>query len=147
MKPVTVSVKVARPREEVFDYIDVLANHETYMDHMYDKWHFSGPRRGVGARAEARVAAPASREVAKFEVLESERPSHTVEQSVSGHGKRRTRGTYRLTEADGGTEVSFELAWLEAPRFDRLVPPVTNAFMRRALGKGMKRLAKQLEAS
>ena len=148
MDPVTVSVKVARPREEVFDYIDVLANHEAYMDHMFDKWTFSGPGRGVGAKAKARVAAPASNEMSEFEVVESERPSRTVESALSGHGKRRTRGTYTLTELpDGGTEVSFEMEWQEAPRFDRMIPPLTRAFMRRALGKGLKRLAKQLESS
>ncbi len=146
MKPVTVSVTVARPREEVFDFIDVLANHETYMDHMFVDWKFSGPRRGAGAKAKARVSAPASREIAEFEVVESERPVRTVEEGHSAHGKRHTRGTYLLAErADGGTDVSFELAWLQAPRSERMLPPLTRAFLRRALGKGMRRLAKQLE--
>ena len=146
MKPVKVSVTVARPREEVFDFIDVLANHETYMDHMFVDWKFSGPGSGVGAGARARVQAPASREIAEFEVVESERPLRTVEEAVSAHGKRRTRGTYRLEErSDGGTEVSFELAWLKAPRTERMVPPLTRAFLRRALGKGLRRMAKELE--
>jgi hypothetical protein len=146
MKPVTVSVTVARPREEVFDYLDVLANHETYMDHMFVDWKFSGPRRGLGAKARARVQAPASREMIEFEVVESEAPLRTVEEATSAHGKRHTRGTYRLEErGEGSTEVSFELAWLKAPRTERLVPPLTHAFLRRALGKGLKRMAKQLE--
>lgn len=146
MRPVTVSVDIARPREEVFDFLDLLANHASYMDHMYVDWSFSGPARGVGARAKARVDAPASREIAEFEVVESERPRLTVEEGVSAHGKRHTRGTYRLEEgADGGTEVSFELVWLKAPRTERMVPPLTRVFLRRALGKGLRRLAKQLE--
>lgn len=146
MKPVTVSVTVARPREEVFDFVDVLANHESYMDHMYVDWKFSGNRRGVGAKARARVNAPASREMADFTVVESERPLRTVEEGTSAHGKRQTRGTYRLEERGAGsTEVSFELVWLKAPRTERLIPPLTQAFLRRALGKGLKRMAKQLE--
>jgi hypothetical protein len=146
MKPVTVSVIVSRPREEVFEFIDALANHAGYMDHMFVDWSFSGPARGVGAKAKARVAAPASREVAEFEVVESERPSRTVEEGVSAHGKRETRGTYALSAlADGRTEVSFELEWLQAPRSERAIPPLTRAFLHRALGKAMKRLAKQLE--
>jgi Polyketide cyclase / dehydrase and lipid transport len=146
MKPVSVSVTVARPREEVFDYIDLLANHESYMDHMFIDWSFSGPARGVGARARARVEAPASREIAEFEVVESERPVRTVEQGVSAHGKRETRGTYALEElADGGTRVDFEMEWLRAPRSERAFPPLTRAFLRRALGKGLKRLAKEVE--
>jgi Polyketide cyclase / dehydrase and lipid transport len=145
-KPVSVSVTVARPREEVFDFLDVLANHEDFMDHMFVNWSFSGPGRGVGAKARARVAAPASREVAEFEVVESERPSRTVEQGVSSHGRRATRGTYTLSELPGGgTEIVFELEWLKAPRSERIVPAVSRAFLRRALGKAMKQLAKQLE--
>ncbi|MFN8217672.1 MAG: SRPBCC family protein [Solirubrobacterales bacterium] len=146
MDPVTVSVRVARPREEVFDFIDVLANHESYLDHMFDKWTFSGPARGVGARARARVHAPGSNEIAEFEVVESERPTRTVEAGVSAGGRRRTRGTYTLTELPGGgTEISFELSWEQAPRLERLIPALNRAFLRRALGKGMKRLAKQLD--
>jgi hypothetical protein len=146
MKPVTVSVIVRRPREEVFDFIDLLANHESYMDHMFVDWSFSGSPRGVGAKARARVSAPASREIAEFEVVESERPSRTVEEGVSAHGKRHTRGTYTLSERpDGGTEVSFEMVWTQAPRTERAVPPLTRVFLKRALGKGLKRLAKELE--
>jgi Polyketide cyclase / dehydrase and lipid transport len=146
MKPVIISVSVDRPREEVFDFIDVLANHETYMDHMFVDWSFSGPASGVGAKARARVAAPASREIAEFEVVESERPSRTVERGISAHGKRHTRGTYTLAERPGGgTEISFEMAWEQAPRSERVLPPLTRAFLKRALGKGMRRLAKQLE--
>jgi hypothetical protein len=146
MKPVSVSVTVARPREEVFDFIDLLANHESYMDHMFVDWHFSGPAWGVGAKARARVEAPASREIAEFEVVESERPGRTVEQALSAHGKRQTRGTYTLAElADGGTRVDFEIEWLRAPRSERVAPALTRAFLRRALGKGLKRLAKEVE--
>ncbi len=148
MKPVVVSVTVARPVEEVFDFIDLLANHESYMDHMFVDWSFSGPARGVGAKARARVSAPASREIAEFEVVESERPSRTVEEGVSAHGKRHTRGTYALAESPaGGTEVRFEMEWVEAPRTERAVPALTRVFLKRALGKGLRRLAKELEKS
>jgi hypothetical protein len=146
MKPVSVSVTVARPREEVFDFIDQLANHGSYMDHMFVDWHFSGPARGIGAKARARVQAPASREIAEFEVVESERPSRTVEQTLSAHGKRETRGTYTLEElADGSTRVDFGMEWLQAPRSETVAPALTRVFLRRALGKGLKRLAKEIE--
>jgi hypothetical protein len=53
MKPVTVSTSVAKPVAEVYEFLDVLANHEAFNDHMLVEWKFSGPRRGVGARARA----------------------------------------------------------------------------------------------
>ena len=58
MKPIHVSVRVDRPREEVFAFLDVLANHEQFCDHMLVDWSFSGPAAGVGARARMRANAP-----------------------------------------------------------------------------------------
>jgi hypothetical protein len=148
MQPVTVSTTIDLPRERVFEYIDVLANHETYMSHMFVDWSFSGPRRGKGAKGRARVHAPGSREFAEFEVIESEAPKRTVEEAVSSNGKRRTHGTYTLSELPGGgTEVSFEFAWIDTPRSERIIPPLSRAFLRRSLGKGMKRLKRELERS
>jgi uncharacterized protein YndB with AHSA1/START domain len=144
--PVTVSVEVARPRQEVFDYVDVLANHERWMSLLYKDWSFAGPKRGVGATATAQVDAPAARERVTFEVVESVAPERIVEAGESAHGKRETRGTYRFTEREGGgTRIEFELAWVKAPRTERLVPVVSRAFMGRALGKAMKKLAALLE--
>lgn len=146
MDPVTVSVTVAKSREEVFDYLDLLANHEEFLGHMFKKWTYSGPPRGVGAKGQATVNAPGSNEVAEFEVVESVRPERTVEEGVSAKGKRRTRGTYRLEELPGGgTKIEFELLLTEAPRSERLIPPLSRAFLRRPLDKAMRRLAKQLD--
>ena len=145
MRPVTVAAIVPKSPEETFDFLDVLANHESFLDHMFVDWSYSGPARGVGAKARARVSAPGSREFAEFEVVEAERPRRTVEEGVSSNGKRRTRGTYRLEPAPGGgTRVSFELAWTAVPRSERILPPLSRAFVKRALGKGMRRLKKQL---
>ena len=148
MEPVTVSTTVSKSPEETFDFLDVLSNHESFLQHMFVHWSYSGPARGVGAKARARVNAPGSREFAEFEVVESERPRRTVEEGVSSNGKRRTRGTYALEPAaDGGTTVSFELAWIEVPRSERIVPALSRVFLKRALAKGMRQLRKQLDSA
>jgi hypothetical protein len=145
MEPVTVSVEVAKPPREVFDFLDVLANHESFMDHLFTNWEYSGPRRGVGAHARARQNAPGSQDWTEFEVIEVA-PDRIVEEGVGAKGKRRTRGTYSFEELPGGgTRISFELAWLQVSRAEGLVPFMTRAFVRRANGKGMRRLAKQLD--
>jgi hypothetical protein len=145
VKPVIVSVAVSQPAEEVYDFLDVLANHEAFLDHFLVDWKFSGPARGVGARAEARASAPMSQDWTEFEVVEAERPKRIVEEGVGLKGKRRTRGTYRLESLpDGGTAISFELAWLEAARAESLIPPLTRAFVKRPNAKALRRLAKQL---
>ncbi len=147
IKPVTVSVDVPQAREDVFAHLDVLANHEAFTDHLLIDWKVSGPAAGVGAKASMRINAPGSRERAELEVLESAPPARTVEETVSAGGKRRTRGTYTLSElTPGGTHIAFELAWIEAPRNERLAAPLTRAFTKRANARAMKRLAKVLAA-
>jgi len=145
VKPVTVSVEVQRPVEEVYDFLDVLANHESFLDHMLTDWKFSGPSSGVGAKAEAKTNAPMSQDWTDFEVIEADPPHRIVEEAVGLKGKRRTRGTYTLEPLPGGgTKVSFEFAWLEVARAEGLCPPLTRAFLKRPNGKAMRRLAKQL---
>lgn len=148
MKPVTVSAAVSKPRQEAFEFLDTLANHEAFMSQLFVDWSFSGPARGVGAKARARVNAPGSREWAQFELVDAEAPGRIVAEVVSAGGKRHTRGTYRLEGLPGGgTRVSFELAWIAVPRAERMAPPLARVFMRRANGKAMRRLAKQLNRS
>ncbi len=146
MKPVTVSARTSRPRQEVFEFLAVLANHEGFLDRQFTDWKFSGPRRGVGARAEARASTPGSQDWTDFEIVEAS-PQRLVEEGVGAGGKRRTRGTYRLEDRpDGGTAISFELAWLATSKAERLAPPLIRAFARRANGRAIRRLAKQLDA-
>lgn len=146
MEPVTVTVEIARPRQEVFDHVDVLANREGWMGHLYKDWSFEGPKRGVGGIAKAQVDAPSSRERVTIELVEATAPEKIVEEIESAHGKRRTRCTYRLAEAgEGRTRIDYEIEWLETPRSERIAPPVARNFMSRANGKALKRLAGQLE--
>ena len=53
MDPVTVSVMIARPRAEVFDYLADVANHPEFKDHFLGDWHLTREDtvgRGAGAR-------------------------------------------------------------------------------------------------
>jgi Polyketide cyclase / dehydrase and lipid transport len=144
LKPVTVSATVPKSSQEVFEFLEVLANHEGFLDHMLVDWKFSGPTRGVGARARARANTPGSQDWTDFEIVEVE-PNRLVEEGVGAGGKRHTSGTYLLEELPGGgTKISFELAWLEASRLERLGPPLARSFVRRVNGKAMRRLTKQL---
>jgi Polyketide cyclase / dehydrase and lipid transport len=147
VKPVTSSVTVPNRHGDVYAFLDVLANHESFTDHLMVDWDYSGPRAGVGAKARGRVNAPGSNEMIEIEVVEADPPRRIVEQQTGARGRRRTRGTYTLEELPGGgTKISFEFAWLEAPRLERIGAPLTRAFMRRANGRAMRRLAGELAA-
>jgi uncharacterized protein YndB with AHSA1/START domain len=145
-EPVTVSVEVARPRQEVFDFVDTAANRERWMRNLYKDWRFEGPRRGVGAKAVAGVDAPSARERVEIKVTESLPPERLVDEIESAHGKRRTRGTYRFAELDAGrTRIDWEYAWLVTPKSERLAPFLARRFMSRAQRRSLKVLAALLE--
>jgi uncharacterized protein YndB with AHSA1/START domain len=151
VRPISVSTSVEAPPSEVFEFLAVLANHERFLDHFLVDWEFSGPARGVGAKARARQNAPGGQDRTEFEVIEVDDGRRIVEDGLGAkdkHGahKRHTRGTYTLTETSGGgTKIEFELEWLRASRAERMIPPLTGAFMRRSLAKGMRRLRKLLD--
>ena len=144
MKPVTATVTVPQAREEVFDFLDVLANHERFTDHFLVDWQLSGPRSGVGAQARMRVKSPGPDDWLDMKVIAAERPRTNVEESVGAKGRRRTRGTYVLDELPDGTRISFELAWLEAPLSERLMAPITRSVVGRANAKALRRLVDAL---
>jgi hypothetical protein len=147
MKPITVSVRVDRPREEVFAFLDVLANHVQFTDHMLVDWSFDGPPAGVGVTARMRANAPGQQWM-DMRVLESVAPVRTVEETIGANGRRRTRGTYTLDELPGGaTDVRFQLESLRASRSERLARPLIRAYMKRANAKAMRRLGQTLEGA
>ena len=145
MLPVTVTIDVPQKREDVFDFLDVLANHEPFTDHMLVDWSLSGPDRGVGAKAHVYSKAGGRKEPVDIEVVESSSPARSVERNVSAKGKRVGRGTYELEELPaGGTRVSFTYSWDQAPLSDRALAPVVRAVLRRGNSRAMERLAAQL---
>lgn len=148
MKPVTVSVEVPSPPHQVYEFLEELGNHESFMDHFMVDWELSGPRRGVGAKANVRIKATLETDWTDVEVVEADAGRRLVEETTGGpRGKRRLRGTYLLHELPGGgTRISFELEFLELPRGERLMGPLNRAYVRRVNGRGMRRLAERLAA-
>jgi uncharacterized protein YndB with AHSA1/START domain len=145
IKPVTSTIEVPVPRASVFEALAVLADHERFTDHFLIDWSVSGSERGVGAKARMRVKKPGRSDWLDMEVVAAENPSRTVEESVSGGGRRRTVGTYTLTTTgDGGTLISFTLEWLAAPMTERLIAPITRAVTKRANDRSLRRLAEGL---
>jgi len=146
MKPITVSVRVDRPREEVFAFLDVLANHSPFTDHILVDWTYAGPSAGVGAKAHVRANVPGPKNWVDMEVIDAEAPLRIVEESTGAGGRRVTRGTYTLDELpDGATEVHFEFVQLSAPPAERLAAPLARVWLRRGNAKAMHRLRDQLE--
>jgi hypothetical protein len=147
MKPVMVAIDVPQPRESVYDFLDVMANHKLFTDHIMQDWQFEGPPRGIGSSARVKALAAGRTETVEIEVVEAERPVKTVERNVGAHGKRISTGTYTLSDLpDGSTRVTFTYAWQQAPWNERLAEPIVRGIARRGFERAMQRLAGQLRA-
>ncbi len=147
MKPVHVSIDVPYGREDVFDFLDVMANHEPFTNHILRDWEYSGPDRGIGSKARVHVTTAGRTDTVDIEVVAAERPVTIVEQNVGARGKRVANGTYRLAELPGGgTKVTFQYSWKQAPLSERVMAPVVRGMLRKANERAMERLAEQLAA-
>jgi uncharacterized protein YndB with AHSA1/START domain len=143
--PVRVTTNVPHPREQVFDFLDVMRNHEPFTNHILQDWNYAGPDRGVGSKATVTVKAAGRSESVDIEVIAAERPSKIVEQNVGAGGRRVATGTYTLEELpDGGTRIAFEYAWQRAPLSERAAAPLVRTILRRGNDRAMRRLAEQL---
>jgi carbon monoxide dehydrogenase subunit G len=147
MRPVNVTTEVPYPREEVYDFLDVMANHEPFTNHIMRDWEYSGPDRGVGSKAKVKVRAGGRTDNIDIEVVAAERPVRIVEQNVGAGGRRVANGTYVLEALPGGrTRIDFEYAWRQAPLSERLASPLVRSMLRRANERSMQRLGEQLAA-
>jgi uncharacterized protein YndB with AHSA1/START domain len=140
--PVIVSIDVPHPVEQVFDFLDVMANHEPFNDHLMRDWELSGPERGVGSRARVHTKALGISDVVDIEVTEVEAPHRLVERNTAHKAGRVAQGTYTLEPTPaGGTHISFEFAWITTPLVDRLTAPMARAYIARNNQQAMRRLA------
>lgn len=147
IRPVEVAIEVPQPREVVYDFLDVMANHESFTDHALRDWTCSGPERGVGSKAAVTSVAGGRPDRIDIEVVSAKAPEMIAERNVGAGGRRVGNGTYRLVELpDGGTRIRFEYVWSAAPLSERLMAPVARAMLRRVNARAMERLAEQLAA-
>jgi uncharacterized protein YndB with AHSA1/START domain len=148
--PFTVSTTIAKPREDVFEYLADIANHAEFSDHYLVDWHLLREESyGKGAGARFRVKAPLARfSWADVTFAELTPPYRIVEKGRTGKFNRvRTLGTYTLSPgASGTTKVEFTLETEPALLSDRLMENFGGkAWMRRQSGKALRRLRTILE--
>jgi uncharacterized protein YndB with AHSA1/START domain len=148
--PLTVSVTIARPREEVFEYLADIANHPEFTDHFLKDWHLTREDSyGYGAGARFRVAAPGNRfPWADTSVVEFEPPFRIVEAGRAGKFNRiKTTGVYTLTPGAGGTtRVEFTNEVEPALLTDRILEKFgSRSWLKRKNRKALRRLRSILE--
>lgn len=135
-------IDVPQPPEEVYDVLDVLGAHEDFTDHVLRDWEYSGPARGVGAKARATAAVAGRRDSIDIEVVAAQRPLRIVERNTGAGGRRVAHGSYLLKQLPhGGTRIFFKYAWESAPVSEQLSAPVVRWLLLRANRRALRRLA------
>jgi uncharacterized protein YndB with AHSA1/START domain len=148
--PVTVSIIISVPREQVFDYLQDIANHPEFTDHYLVDWHLTREDSvGRGAGARYRVKAPIGRyNWGDSTFAEVTRPHRIVEVGRTGKCNRiRTLGVYELAHASGGaTRVRFTLETETSVLSDRILAAFgQRTWLRRKNERAMRRLRSILE--
>ena len=145
MDPVTLTTTIARPREEVFEYLADVANHSEFTDHCLLDWHLTREDSyGVGAGGRFRVKSRFDRfSYGDITLAELHPPERIVAAGRGGRFNRiRTRSEWRLEDdGDGRTTVHFTTQSTPATSSDRLmekmlrVPAATARCHRKALDR------------
>ncbi len=145
------NVSIARPREQVFEYLADIANHPEFLDHYLTDWRLTREDSyGRGAGARFRIQAPLSRYCwADFTLTEVEPPFRLVEVGRGGKSNRiRFLSTYTLSPGPGGmTRLEWTLE-SDPPRLsDRLMEALLwqRAWWRRKSARALRRLRSILE--
>jgi len=148
--PTTISVTVARRREDVFEYLADIANHAEFTDHFLVDWHLlREDTYGEGAGARFRIKIPFNRfDWADASFIEVEAPYRIVERGRTGKYNRiRTLGEYRLTPlASELTKVEFTFETAPGNFADRIMESFgARSWLRRKNRKALRRLRAILE--
>jgi uncharacterized protein YndB with AHSA1/START domain len=148
--PLLNEITIARPREEVFEYLADIANHAEFTDHFMVDWRLTREDcYGLGAGARFRLEAPLNRfPWGETTVIELERPRRIVEAGRTGKFNRiRTLGVYELEPGAGGTtRVRFTFQTEPKTATDRLLESLgVRWWTKRKLRRSMRRLREILE--
>ena len=150
MDPFTVSTTIAKPREQVFEYLADIANHAEFTDHYLVDWHLTRVETyGTGAGARFRIKAPLNRfSWADMTFAELQPPFKIVERGRGGKYNRiRMLGIYTLSQGPGNTtKVQYTLETEPSQVSDKLRETLGgSSWNRRQAAKAMRRLRSILE--
>lgn len=150
MEPFTVSTTIARPREQVYEYLADVANHSEFTDHYLVDWHLTRVNTvGTGAGARFRAKAPLNRFAwADFVISEMQAPYRIVEHGRGGKYNRiRMLGVYTLSPGPGQTtKVQYTYETEPDQLSDKLMENFGGrSWTRRKAARAMRRLRAILE--
>lgn len=149
MDPVSSSVLIDRRPEEVFAYLEDVANHAEFTDHYLKDFRLTREDSlGLGAGARFRVDAPLNRfSWADTTIVEAVAPKRIVQRGRTGKYNRiRMVSAYELEPSGPSTRVTLTTE-TEQPRLpsDRIMEALAKGWFKRNQGRALKRLRGILE--
>jgi uncharacterized protein YndB with AHSA1/START domain len=145
--PITVAITIARPRDEIFEYLADVANHPEFKDHYLVDWHLTREDSyGEGAGARFREKLPLNRfGWGDYTLVDLEPPFRIRERGRSGKFNRiRSIATWTLRDAPGGlTRVEYSLEMEPKMASDRFLE--RRGWRKRKLSRTLRRLQSILE--
>jgi uncharacterized protein YndB with AHSA1/START domain len=150
MEPLSVSVSISRPREEVFAYLVDIANHQEFTDHYLTDWRMTRVETiGQGAGGRFRFKAPLNRfDWADLTFIDVDAPRRIVQAGRGGkYNRTRIRSIYELEPASGNTtRVTLTMETRPGNRADRIMEALTfRGWLKRKSGRSLRRLRSILE--
>jgi uncharacterized protein YndB with AHSA1/START domain len=151
MDPVTTTVTIDRPRDEVFAYLADIANHAEFMEPLFRDWHLTredsyGPGAGARFRSQARMDRFGWGDLNFLEV----EPSRRIV-GVGRGGKYNRIKTYCEWTLDpagtDSTRVTFMYETEPPLPTDRIVEAISGrrGWFKRGARRSLKRLRSRLE--
>jgi uncharacterized protein YndB with AHSA1/START domain len=148
--PVTLTVNIDRPREEVFAYLADVANHQEFTDHYLKSWRLTredSAGRGAGARY---------RQGGRFDrfgyydlsLAELDPPHRIVAVGRGGKYNRiKTFHQWTLEPTSSGTRLEYVYETEPPLRTDRFIEAASRrrGWFRRNASRGLRRLRSILE--
>jgi uncharacterized protein YndB with AHSA1/START domain len=149
LDPVSSTVVIDRPPEDVYAYLDDVANHAEFTDHYLKDFRLTREDSiGLGAGARFRVDAPLNRfSWADITIVEDEAPKRIVQRGRTGKYNRiRLVSTYELEPSAGSTRVTLTTE-TERPKLpsDKIMELIARRWFKRKQRKAVKRLQAILE--
>jgi uncharacterized protein YndB with AHSA1/START domain len=150
MEPLSVSVSISRPREEVFAYLVDIANHQEFTDHYLTDWRMTRVETvGQGAGGRFRFKAPLNRfDFADMTFIDVQAPRRIVGAGRGGkYNRTRLRSIYELEPASASTtRVTLTVETRPGNLADRIMESLTmRGWLKRKSGKSLRRLRSILE--
>jgi uncharacterized membrane protein len=143
MAPITETIEIARPPEEVFAYIDDLSRHPEWQSQLENvRVDTEGPTR-VGTRMTETRRVPGGPREFVCEITEHESPRLAAFRILNGPIRPVGRVTFEPSGA--GTRYTVQLD-LEGHGFGKLIAPFARRDARKQLPQDLARLKERVES-